>query len=87
MAAKKTPEQMLAAYCKGEIDLKDSVFWHLHVSERTVEMIKQIEDEIGPDSTLGALRIAQAKVEVLKSILSEADLANEYRQWRADRGE
>lgn len=69
------------------MDLKDSVFWHLHVSEKTVEMIKQIEDERGPDSTLGAILIAQAKVEVLKSILSEADLANEYRQWRADRGE
>ncbi len=87
MAAKKTPEQMLAAYCKGEIDLKDSVFWHLHVSERTVEMIKQIEAERGLDSTLGALRIAQAKVEVLQSILSETDLANEYHQWRVDRGD
>lgn len=69
------------------MDLKDSVFWHLHVSERTVEMIKQIEAERGPDSTLGALRIAQAKVEVLQSILSETGLADEYRQWRADRGE
>lgn len=69
------------------MDLKDSVFWHLHVSERTVEMIKQIEDERGPDSTLGALRIAQAKVEVLQSILSETDLADEYRQWRTDRGD
>lgn len=69
------------------MDLKDSVFWHMQVSERTVEMIKQIEAERGLDSTLGALRIAQAKVEVLQSILSETGLADEYRQWRADRGD
>lgn len=69
------------------MDLKESLFWYMKVSERTVEMISEIEQEKGKGYTLGALNIAAAKVEVLQAILDETDLANEYRQWCADRGE
>lgn len=68
------------------MDLKESLFWHMKVSERTVEMISGIEQEKGQGYTLGALKIAAAKVEVLQAILDETDLADEYRRWRSERG-
>ncbi len=70
----------------GNMDLKESLFWHMQVSERTAEMISGIEQEKGQGYTLGALKIAAAKVEVLQAILDETDLADEYRRWRSERG-
>lgn len=68
------------------MDLKESLFWYMKISEETVEKIAEIEQEKGQGYTLGALKIADAKVEVLQAILDETDLADEYRRWRSERG-
>lgn len=68
------------------MDLKESLFWYMKISEETVEKIAEIEKEKGQGYTLGALKIAAAKVEVLQAILDETDLADEYRRWRSERG-
>lgn len=68
------------------MDLKDSVFWYMNISQKTVEAIRQIEQENGQGCTLGALKIASAKVEVLQAVLDEAELKDEYQRWCEERG-
>ena len=68
------------------MNLKDSVFWYMNISQNTVEAIRQIEQENGQGCTLGALKIAAAKVEVLQAVLDEAELNDEYRRWCEERG-
>lgn len=67
------------------MNLKDSVFWFLQVSEKVVEDIKMIEADYGVNCTLGTLQQAVAKMEVLRYIIDEAGLNDEYRHWCQER--
>lgn len=67
------------------MDLKDSVFWYMQVSEKIVENMKRIEADFGLDCTLGMLQQAMAKVEVLQAIIDEVGLNDEYRHWCQER--
>lgn len=69
------------------MDLKESLFWYMYASERSQEIMRGLlgdKESEGYRATEGRI---EAKVEILQAILDENDLTNEYRQWRADRGE
>lgn len=67
--------------------LKESLFWYMYASERSLEIMRDLLDDKENEGYRAAEGQIEAKVEMLQAILDENDLIDEYRQWRADRGE
>lgn len=67
------------------MELKDSVFWYLQVSEWSLEMMRNLLDDKESEEYRAVEGQIKAKVEVLQAILSENNLTDEYHQWCKER--
>lgn len=63
------------------MNLKESVFWYMHASERSLEIMRDLTD----DKYRAAAGRIEAKVEMLQAILDENNLTDEYHQWLLER--
>lgn len=67
------------------MDLKESLFWYMQVSERSLEIMRDLLDDKESEGYRAAEDQIEAKVEVLQAILEENDLTDEYQRWCKER--
>lgn len=67
------------------MDLKESLFWYMYASERSLEIMRDLLDDKENEGDRAAEGQIEAKVEMLQAILDENDLIDEYQRWCKER--